>query len=118
MKISFLKGFSFGLTSGVIKTLGIMVGLNAYTNSKLVVIGGILTKEIKSKKCFNDVKSTSDLSIVLSLNCGIKIINGDTIETQEKESVLAFFLLKFIEKLRSLGSVPALDADKYLKIIR
>ncbi len=36
-------GFSFGLTSGIITTLGLMVGLNAGTHSKLVVIGGILT---------------------------------------------------------------------------
>lgn len=36
-------GFSFGLTSGVITTLGLMVGLNAGTSSKLVVLGGILT---------------------------------------------------------------------------
>ena len=36
-------GFSFGLTSAVITTLGLMVGLNAGTHSKLVVIGGILT---------------------------------------------------------------------------
>lgn len=36
-------GFSFGLTSGVITTLGLMVGLNSSTGSKLVVVGGILT---------------------------------------------------------------------------
>ncbi|NOR78597.1 MAG: hypothetical protein GQ523_09305 [Methanophagales archaeon] len=36
-------GFSFGLTSGIITTLGLMVGLNSGTHSKLVVIGGVLT---------------------------------------------------------------------------
>jgi hypothetical protein len=36
-------GLSFGLTSGLITTLGLMIGLNSGTNSKLVVIGGILT---------------------------------------------------------------------------
>ena len=36
-------GFSFGLTSGIITTLGLMVGLNAGTHSRIVVIGGILT---------------------------------------------------------------------------
>ena len=36
-------GFSFGLTSGIITTLGLMVGLHSGTNSKLAVIGGILT---------------------------------------------------------------------------
>jgi len=42
MKQSIKKGFSFGLTSGIITTLGLIVGLNASTESKLVVIGGIL----------------------------------------------------------------------------
>lgn len=78
------------------------------------IIGGILTKEIKSKKCFNKINTDSELSIILSLNYGIKIINGETIEKQDKEPVLAFFLLKLIEKLRALGSVPALEVDKYL----
>jgi VIT1/CCC1 family predicted Fe2+/Mn2+ transporter len=35
-------GLSFGLTSGVITTLGLMVGLYSSTNSKIAVIGGIL----------------------------------------------------------------------------
>lgn len=43
MKHSFKTGLSFGLTSGVITTLGLIVGLNSGTQSKLAVIGGILT---------------------------------------------------------------------------
>ncbi|MEA2053233.1 MAG: VIT1/CCC1 transporter family protein [Euryarchaeota archaeon] len=43
MKHSLKIGFSFGLTSGIITTLGLMVGLNSGTHSKLVVIGGVLT---------------------------------------------------------------------------
>lgn len=35
-------GFSFGVTSGIITTLGLMVGLHSGTQSKFVVIGGIL----------------------------------------------------------------------------
>ncbi len=35
-------GISFGLTSGVITALGIIVGLNAATSSRLVVIAGII----------------------------------------------------------------------------
>lgn len=42
MKRSIKKGLGFGLTSGVITTLGMMVGLNASTHSKLAVIGGII----------------------------------------------------------------------------
>lgn len=36
-------GFSFGVTSGIITTLGLMVGLHSGAHSRLVVIGGILT---------------------------------------------------------------------------
>ena len=36
-------GVNFGLTSGVITTLGLMVGLHAGTNSTLAVVGGIIT---------------------------------------------------------------------------
>ncbi len=43
MRHSLKIGFSFGLTSGIITTLGLMVGLHSGTHSKLVVIGGILT---------------------------------------------------------------------------
>jgi VIT1/CCC1 family predicted Fe2+/Mn2+ transporter len=43
LKHSLKTGFSFGLTSGIITTLGLMVGLHSGTHSKLAVIGGILT---------------------------------------------------------------------------
>ncbi len=36
-------GFSFGVTSAIITTLGLMMGLYAGTHSRLAVIGGILT---------------------------------------------------------------------------
>ncbi len=43
MKDWLRTGVSFGLTSAVITTLGLMVGLQSGTGSKLVVIGGVLT---------------------------------------------------------------------------
>lgn len=43
MKLSIEKGFSFGITSGIITTLGLMVGLYSGTASKSAVLGGILT---------------------------------------------------------------------------
>lgn len=43
MEHSLKTGLSFGLTSGIITTLGLMVGLNAGTHSRLVVMGGVLT---------------------------------------------------------------------------
>lgn len=36
------KGVGFGLTSGIITTLGLIVGLNSSVGSRLVVISGIL----------------------------------------------------------------------------
>lgn len=52
MKTSLKTGLSFGLTSGIITTLGMVVGLNASTGSKLAVIGGILT--IATADAFSD----------------------------------------------------------------
>ncbi|MBD3247261.1 hypothetical protein GF378_01425 [Candidatus Pacearchaeota archaeon] len=46
MNISVRKGLGFGLTSGIITTLGLLVGLNAGTHSKQVVLGGILVVAI------------------------------------------------------------------------
>lgn len=43
MKSSWQTGIGFGLTSGVITTVGLMVGLHAGTHSRIAVVGGILT---------------------------------------------------------------------------
>lgn len=43
MRESLKVGFSFGLTSAIITTLGLMVGLNAGTHSEVAVLSGILT---------------------------------------------------------------------------
>lgn len=43
MRQAVTTGLSFGLTSGVITTLGLIVGLHSGTHSTLVVAGGILT---------------------------------------------------------------------------
>lgn len=43
MKTSVFKGFAFGLTSGIITTLGVITGLESGTGSRLVVLGGVLS---------------------------------------------------------------------------
>lgn len=43
MKHPFAVGFNFGLTSGIITTLGLLVGLNSGTHSKIVVLSGVVT---------------------------------------------------------------------------
>ena len=42
MKSSIKKGFSFGLVSGIITTLGLIIGLHSGTHSDMVIIGGII----------------------------------------------------------------------------
>jgi VIT1/CCC1 family predicted Fe2+/Mn2+ transporter len=43
MRPSWNTGLNFGLTSGVLTTLGLIVGLYAGTHSRTAVLGGILT---------------------------------------------------------------------------
>jgi len=42
MKTSIKRGLGFGITSGVITTLGLIIGLYSSTNSKITIIGGII----------------------------------------------------------------------------
>ncbi|HDR53121.1 MAG TPA: hypothetical protein ENN60_00385 [archaeon] len=43
MEEQLLRSMGFGVTSGVITTLGLIVGLDASTGSRMVVLGGILS---------------------------------------------------------------------------
>jgi VIT1/CCC1 family predicted Fe2+/Mn2+ transporter len=43
MKKEFEQGLGFGLTSSVITTLGLMIGLDAATSSKLAIAGGVVS---------------------------------------------------------------------------
>ena len=43
MKDSIKTGLCFGLTSAIITTLGLIVGLHSFSGSKMVIIGGIFT---------------------------------------------------------------------------
>ena len=84
MKTSIKKGVGFGLTSGIITTLGMIVGLNSSTHSKAVVIGGILIIAIAD---------------ALSDSLGVHV--SEEAENQHStkeiwESTLATFFSKFI----------------------
>ncbi|OGP55629.1 MAG: hypothetical protein A2Y65_00485 [Deltaproteobacteria bacterium RBG_13_52_11] len=83
-KHSIKTGLSFGLTSATITTLGLMVGLHAGTNSKLVVIGGILIIAIAD--AFSDA-----LGIHISEESENK---HTTLEIWE--ATIATFLAKFV----------------------
>lgn len=84
MRHSIKIGFSFGLTSGVITTLGLIVGLHSSTHSKLVVISGVLIIAIAD--AFSDA-------------LGIHISEESENKHTEKEiwaSTLSTFFTKFI----------------------
>jgi VIT1/CCC1 family predicted Fe2+/Mn2+ transporter len=84
MRLSFKKGFSFGLTSGIITTLGLIVGLEAGTNSKMVVLGGIFT--IAVADAFSDA---------LGVHISEESENQHT-QKEVWEATVATFLSKFI----------------------
>ena len=97
-------GFSFGLTSGIITTLGLMVGLNAGTGSKLAVIGGILTIAIAD--AFSDA-------------LGIHISEESENRHTTKEiwaSTLSTFLAKFIFALSFIVPVLAFSLPRAILI--
>jgi len=84
MKHSLKIGLSFGLTSGIITTLGLMVGLDSGTHSKLIVLGGILTMAIAD--AFSDA-------------VGIHLSEESEIKHSSKEiweSTVSTFIFKFI----------------------
>jgi VIT1/CCC1 family predicted Fe2+/Mn2+ transporter len=83
-KHSIKTGLSFGLTSAIITTLGLMVGLHSGTHSKLVVVGGILIIAIAD--AFSDA---------LGIHMSEESENKHS--TKEIwESTIATFLAKFI----------------------
>ena len=97
LKHSLKTGLSFGLTSGVITTLGLMVGLSSGTHSKLVVIGGILTIAIAD--AFSDA-----LGIHISEE-------SENVHTAREvwEATIATFLAKFIFALTFIVPVLLLE---------
>lgn len=83
MKSSLKVGLSFGLTSGIITTLGLMVGLATGTDSKLVVTGGIIT-----------IAVADAMSDALGMHLSQEATHRS--HKQVWESTFATFLSKFI----------------------
>lgn len=94
MRASWRAGFSFGLTSGVITTLGLMVGLHAGTHSMQAVLGGILT-----------IAVADAMSDALGIHIAEESKNyGNTNEVWE--STIATFTAKFV--IAGSFSIPVL----------
>lgn len=104
MKHSLKVGFSFGVTSGIITTLGLMVGLNSSTHSSLVVIGGILTIAIAD--AFSDA---------LGIHISEEFENKHTAK-QIWTSTIATFLSKFIFALTFIIPVLLFDLSTAIRI--
>jgi VIT1/CCC1 family predicted Fe2+/Mn2+ transporter len=104
MNHSIKTGLSFGLTSSIITTLGLMVGLHSGTHSKLVVLGGLLTIAIAD--AFSDA-------------LGIHI--SEEFETKHTgrevwESTFTTFFAKFVFPLTFVVPVLVLDITTAIKI--
>lgn len=104
MKLSIRRGFGFGLTSGIITTLGLIVGLHSGTHSKLVILGGILVIAIAD--AFSDA-----LGMHISEEAGNKNIKKREIW----ESTFSTFLFKLIFALSFI--IPILFLELKTAII-
>lgn len=83
MKHSLKIGFNFGITSGIIITLGLLVALHSGTHSKIIVLGGVLAIAIAD--AFSDAM-------------GIHISEeSENVHTKKEiwEATISTFLFKF-----------------------
>ena len=104
MRESIKRGLSFGLTSGIITTLGIMIGLNTGTSLRIAVIGGILTVAIAD--AFSDA-------------LGIHMAEESIHRNSHKaiwEATIATFLTKFIIASSFIIAILFLDLSLAIKI--
>jgi len=104
LKQSIRTGLSFGLTSGIITTLGLMVGLNSSTHSQRIVMSGILVIAIAD---------------ALSDALGIHISEESNPQVSIKEvweSTIATFLSKFLVALTFVVPVLLLELSVAITI--
>ncbi|MFH1802261.1 MAG: hypothetical protein ABH864_02295 [archaeon] len=104
MNGAFRTGMSFGVTSAVITTLGMIVGLNSGTHSKMVVVGGILMIAIAD---------------ALSDSLGIHISEEARKKHTEKgvwQSTFFTFLFKFVFALTFLIPILLFDLSLAVKV--
>lgn len=97
MRHSLKTGFSFGLTSAIITTLGLMVGLHSGTHSRLAVIGGVLTIAIAD--AFSDA---------MGIHIAEESENRHS-DVEVWESTIATFMSKFVFATTFLVPVLLLD---------
>jgi len=97
VKKSYKTGISFGLVSGVLTTLGLLVGLGVGTQSREVIIGGILT-----------IAVADALSDAFGVHLSQES-SGENSKKQVWESTISTLLSKFLLALTFL--IPVLIFD-------
>jgi VIT1/CCC1 family predicted Fe2+/Mn2+ transporter len=103
MRDAIRKGLCFGTTSGIITTLGLMVGLHAGTHSRLAVIGGILTIAIAD--AFSD-----------SLGIHISEESGKKKPREVWQSTLFTFASKFVFALTFMVPIMFLELSEAMVV--
>ncbi len=83
MRESFLKGLGFGVTSGVVTTVGLLMGLAASTQAIIPVVSGILI-----------IAVADSLSDSFGIYVEEESTNGNSL-AQIKEAAYATFVAKF-----------------------
>jgi len=104
MKKSFKTGISFGLVSGVLTTLGLLIGLGVSTQSRTAVIGGILTIAIADA-----------LSDSFGVHMSQESSGGNT-QKQIWEATFATFISKFLFALTFLIPISVFNIRSALVI--
>ena len=104
MRHSLKVGMSFGLTSGIITTLGLIVGLHSGTHSRLAVLGGILT--IAMADAFSDA-----LGIHISEESEAKHTSREV-----WEATLFTFLFKFIFASTFIAPILLFDLGRAIVV--
>jgi vacuolar iron transporter family protein len=104
MKTAWKTGISFGLTSGVITTLGLMVGLHSGSHSRAIVTGGILTIAIADA-----------MSDALGIHVSEESKNNGPTK-QIWEATLATFMAKFVIATTFVVPVLLLPLDHAIVI--
>ncbi|MCK5533580.1 hypothetical protein KAI68_00585 [bacterium] len=103
MKHSLKTGLSFGLSSGVITTLGLIIGLHASTNSKSVVMGAIIIMAISD--AFSDAMGIHFSEESENKHC----------EKEIWEATVATFFCKFIFAMSFI--IPVLFLNLFSAIV-
>jgi len=85
MKTSIKKGLGFGLTSGIITTIGLIVGLNSGTHSINVILAGILIIAI-----------ADSLSDALGMHISEESSDKNNSHKEIWESTISTFIFKLI----------------------